>query len=420
MRILVVSNLYPPFVIGGYEINCSNVVKALRQRGHDVTVATTPNHFPGEADPPYVRRCLHQSAFVPRFEPLDGQIRSYAADTSNLDNVIALRRLIRKAPPDVVFLWNLNGLGGLHLIDFLNTHGIPWAIYLGDCVFAQLVNSAPNHVKAVFRGHDSAYFAQGEVLSVSQQLVEECENLGNFTFPLPPTIVHGYAVTSGPLLPRSYRRDGRLNVMSSGRVSEHKGTKLICDAVALLVKDGAAGFHVDIYGDGEVSYYVNYVHSLGVSDRVTFHGHVSQPCLQEALRAHDLFLFPTWSREPLGFAPFEAAAQGCVPVITADCGCAERIVGDVHGIKIDRTAEAVARAVRRAISGGIDLERIGAAAANMVREDLSLDGHVDKILAALNRQARAWDLTSIDDPRAELLTFVKHHLSTALLFGATD
>jgi glycogen synthase len=420
MKILAVSNLYPPFVIGGYEINCSNVVKALRQRGHDVTVATTPNHFPGESDPPYVLRWLRQSAFVPHYEPVHGQVSLHAIDTSNLDNVIAVSRLIRKALPDVVFLWNLHGLGGLHIIDFLNTHGVPWAIYLGDRVFEQLVNSAPNHVKAVFRGHDPGYVAQGEILAVSQHLVEECETLGNFTFSRPPTLVHGYAVTSGPFLPRCYRQDGRLNVMSAGRVSEHKGTKLMCDAIALLVRDGVAGFHVDIYGDGEVGDYVKYVHSLGVSQRVTFHGHVSQPRLQEALRAHDLFLCPTWPREPFAFAPFEAAAQGCVPVLTADCGCAERIVGDVHGIKIDQTAPAIARAIKRAISGDIPLERIGATAAKMVREDLSLDGHIDKILAVLNRQARRWDPTSINDPRSELLTFVKHHLSMALRFGVTD
>ena len=34
MRIVVLSNLYPPDVLGGYEIACAQAVDALRQRGH--------------------------------------------------------------------------------------------------------------------------------------------------------------------------------------------------------------------------------------------------------------------------------------------------------------------------------------------------------------------------------------------------
>ena len=38
MKILVLSNLYPPDFIGGYEIACAQVVDALRGRGLDVRV----------------------------------------------------------------------------------------------------------------------------------------------------------------------------------------------------------------------------------------------------------------------------------------------------------------------------------------------------------------------------------------------
>ena len=36
MRVLVISNLYPPDVIGGYELCCRQVVDALRRRRHDM------------------------------------------------------------------------------------------------------------------------------------------------------------------------------------------------------------------------------------------------------------------------------------------------------------------------------------------------------------------------------------------------
>jgi glycogen(starch) synthase len=41
MKILVVTNLYPPQHIGGYELGCSDVVEKLRVRGHKVQVLTS-------------------------------------------------------------------------------------------------------------------------------------------------------------------------------------------------------------------------------------------------------------------------------------------------------------------------------------------------------------------------------------------
>jgi len=39
LRILVVSNLFPPVVRGGYEMICADAVEHLRER-HEVTVLT--------------------------------------------------------------------------------------------------------------------------------------------------------------------------------------------------------------------------------------------------------------------------------------------------------------------------------------------------------------------------------------------
>src|SRR4249920_3570531 len=61
MRILVVSNLYPPVVHGGYEVECAGAVELLRNRGDDVHVLTTRADGVTDDDP-FVARDLH---FVP-------------------------------------------------------------------------------------------------------------------------------------------------------------------------------------------------------------------------------------------------------------------------------------------------------------------------------------------------------------------
>ena len=48
MKILIVSNLYPPIAFGGYEVECAGVVERLREH-HDVRVLTSR---PGGAEVP--------------------------------------------------------------------------------------------------------------------------------------------------------------------------------------------------------------------------------------------------------------------------------------------------------------------------------------------------------------------------------
>jgi glycogen(starch) synthase len=43
MKILVLTNLYPPHYVGGYELRCAAITEALRQHGHEVNVLTS-NH----------------------------------------------------------------------------------------------------------------------------------------------------------------------------------------------------------------------------------------------------------------------------------------------------------------------------------------------------------------------------------------
>ena len=41
MKILLISNLYPPNAIGGYERLCAMIAEALASRGHAVQVLTS-------------------------------------------------------------------------------------------------------------------------------------------------------------------------------------------------------------------------------------------------------------------------------------------------------------------------------------------------------------------------------------------
>ena len=52
VRVLVVSNMYPPHHLGGYELSCRDTVERFRGRGHDVAVLTSTMRRPEVVDPP--------------------------------------------------------------------------------------------------------------------------------------------------------------------------------------------------------------------------------------------------------------------------------------------------------------------------------------------------------------------------------
>ena len=88
MRILVISNLYPPHGLGGYEERCKVCVDALRQRGHEVAVLTSSyGHDPEQPQQPEegVHRELTPVGFLgsPGFAPHNSLI-SNAATTRRL------------------------------------------------------------------------------------------------------------------------------------------------------------------------------------------------------------------------------------------------------------------------------------------------------------------------------------------------
>lgn len=96
MRILVVSNLYPPDVRGGYEIECQGVVDRLRA-SHEVLVLTSRRRRVSP-DAPHVLRRLPFLEHRRRDSILAPLTAVQAAATS--------RETISAFRPDLIFVWN--------------------------------------------------------------------------------------------------------------------------------------------------------------------------------------------------------------------------------------------------------------------------------------------------------------------------
>ncbi|MEI6349795.1 MAG: glycosyltransferase family 4 protein [Verrucomicrobiota bacterium] len=105
MKILVLSNLYPPHAIGGYEERCRQIIDRLRARGHDIRVLTSTHGVEGEQTEGHVHRRLRVHGFFGHpWLPIQ---RLYALEKHNQ---AVLREELASFQPDVVHVWNLGGI----------------------------------------------------------------------------------------------------------------------------------------------------------------------------------------------------------------------------------------------------------------------------------------------------------------------
>jgi glycosyltransferase involved in cell wall biosynthesis len=141
-------------------------------------------------------------------------------------------------------------------------------------------------------------------------------------------------------------RSGAPRVTVLSRLVPHKQIEDALEAVAALRRrnPGLAGLHLDIVGDGWWrERLVDHAHRLGMSDAVTFHGHVDHLRKHHVLQGSWAHVLPS-RKEGWGLAVVEAA-QHRVPTIgyRSSGGLSDSIVDGVTGILVDSRAELVDR-----------------------------------------------------------------------------
>jgi glycosyltransferase involved in cell wall biosynthesis len=377
--------------MGGYERGCRQAVEALAGRGHEVLVLTSAPRLPVPQEA-QVRRCLQLAEvytryFAERQHPVTRVLSQAAACYVNAFNVQALLDALDEVRPDAAYLWNLIGLGGLGLLACLHHQGIPWVWHLMD--------KGPRDLCAVpFPGdparlarHASPYL-DGTFLACSRRILDEIDQL----VPLPrgaAGILPNWI--DGPVPParRHFYRGGPLCAVSAAaHLGVEKGTDRLLQAADVLQRRGYRDFFLDLYGSLDDDTLPRLAVDLGLGQSVRFLGSLPREQLLARYADYDVLVFPTWEREPCAFAPLEAAAQGCVPIITANCGNSEWLVHGVHCLKAERTPEAFAAALADVLDGRIDLAPLGRRVQALVTRDYHLQRLVPFIEGALGRAAQ--------------------------------
>jgi glycosyltransferase involved in cell wall biosynthesis len=387
VKILVLTNLYPPDFLGGYELGCRQAVDALRAAGHDVRVLTAaPRRAQSQRDEAHVRRSLKLADLYDDYTQRNSgmtahRMRYVEAHGLSAFNVHVLCETLRDFAPDVAYCWNLIGLGGLGLLAALQHAGTPWVMHLMDSVPLSLCDLVPNSqlpaVKEAF-----LQLCRGKFISCSQTTLDEIA-AGGLPLAERSTLIPNWVFIDECDARTGYRDHGIMRIVSAGRLARHKGTDILIEAMAILHRRGHRDFTLDLFGHCSDPIFESMIHSFNLTDIVRYRGVCSQAELLAGYSFYDVFVFPTVDREPFGFAPMEAAAHGCVPVVSTLCGFSEWFIDGVDCIKTQRNAPSVADGIEKLITGELDLVAIGKRAARIIRRDFRLEVLLPKIVEVL-------------------------------------
>jgi glycosyltransferase involved in cell wall biosynthesis len=314
--------------------------------------------------------------------------RSFLVDSHNVE---LLRQEVEDFHPDVVYISNLTGIGGVAMALAIELRGLPWVWRLGDAVPLRLTGFGAEWDSSFARVF--THLLTGSWTACSQAVLDEIAAGGGDLRGRVGVIADWIAGPRPASRDRWYSGEGTLHCLSAGQLAWEKGVQIAVEAIAQLRDEGYPDVVLDVVGAGPERFGLEaQVTRLGLGEQVRFHGKLSHTEVLRRYGAADVLVLPTASREPFGLVALEAAVHGCVPIVTAGCGITEWLVDGVHLITAPRDAASFAAVLRGVRTGQIDLAAIGRRA-----QALYPDFHVARAAALFEAELEA----ARTAPRAE-------------------
>ena len=391
VRILMLSNLYPPDVEGGAEILAGEIADGLIRQGHDVTVLTSESHLSAQSPLPHIQRRLRLAgaARVDRQRPLWRQLDlpyRYFRRWRQPANARTLRRVVAETRPDALYVWEITGLGMTSLLNELPTLRLPVVFHLGS--YSLLYARSPETDQSRLRARWLKRLLIGTVppdawtsLIAVSATVKAAYARAGFD-PSRIEVIHNGVAPRFFATP-STRPDDQaepLRLLSVGRLCPEKGVLSALKALALL-NDGDV--QLDIVGDGDPAYQrelLAYARDQRLADRVTFHGRVSQDRLIAFYDQSDLLLNTALWAEPFGLTTVEAMARGLAVIGSRVGGTEEIITPGVNGVLTPPGDErALAAAIQRLAADPALRARLASAARRTAEERFTIEENVRRV-----------------------------------------
>jgi glycosyltransferase involved in cell wall biosynthesis len=340
MRVLALSNLYPPSERGGEELSAQAVVNGLRSHGHVVEVITSE----GEANSK--TGTIHRELkFEMESKPLWNAVRFFTRRRAIIDHDEGvLKKHLSRFQPDIMLIfsmWNIprevpyiaeNLMPGKVVYRLASYWPVQPSQHLNywQATSKSRLAAVPKGILRpialdVLENNPLPRLKLEHSICISQAVFEEFKEQGVELKDV--TIIHnGIRVDQfdngsspwGHGLPPE-----PIKLLYLGRISPEKGVHTALETLALL-KDAYPDITLSLAGSvWDADYWsglVQFVNQHGLNSRVRFYGHLPSEQVSTLLHEHDVMLVPSVWAEPFGRVVLEGMAAGLVVIGTGRGG----------------------------------------------------------------------------------------------------
>lgn len=396
IKLILVSQNYPPQALGGIGVFILNLAQALARRGHEVAVISRSEdlHTVDFEDGVWVHRIparAHDPARMPAGMP---DLPHGIADWSLAVLDEASRIQAQRGHCHVLgAIWDLETLGVTASNAFISL------LYLVT-TYALSLPSKPdwqrnehyrvNHVEKVIAGEKWLVERSSLVLGSTAGILRDVRaSYGEMDLPDSRTMILPFGLPDKRVAPVAH--PGRVEILYVGRFEPRKGTDILLSVLPRLL-DKHPDIDVRLVGDDRIvvdgktlkETFLAAHAGHAALDRIHFLGEVNDAQLASEYARCDLFVAPS-RYESFGLIYLEAMRES-KPVIGCDAGGVPEIVTPDVGLLIPPdNAEALLEALDKLASDAALRERMGQAGRRRFVETF----HIDRFAEAIEAKVKA-------------------------------
>jgi len=411
-------------VEGGAEILAGEIGAGLARLGHEVMILTSSFGVEKPQRDDRIWRTLRiaPTAFFDQRRPWWQQLKqplNYYRRYHSPANAGELRRAVSAIQPDVLYLWEITGIGVSSIMKTLPDLHVPIVFHLGSywLLYARSPETEQSHLRTLWLKQwligTVSELTWTSLIAVSSTVKQKYVQAGFDEERI--EVIHNGIDSRFLTIPKA-ANNTHINIIRKtyrllfvGRVRVEKGIMILLKALDLLthaegwIRNEQKSLSLHIFGDGDKVYMSelqDFLRERQLTSVVTFHGIVSQDELIEQYDRADILLVPSLWQEPFGLVVLEAMARGLPVIASKTGGLVEIVTHEVNGLLVEPGDEReLALAMRELLNNSEKCTRLGLAGRATVQEHFTIEKNTQRVeqhlLRAIQRgQNSTWDMIS--------------------------
>lgn len=403
MRILILCDLFPPDVVGGYELRCEEACWWLHQNGYQVEVLTTKS---GDGDREYpfpVHRLLTKYELGKTPPAWSFSKRVFLAIKDNL----IFKKLLKNSKPDMIYIWNLTGISrtlvpyiffsktkklvdvsSSWLLKVYTQYGPVYRVLesktqkkfytiLISCLHKLIPVISFHTIKEEFAidfSNVSGYFTSKWNKRAHTDKIKQCE-----TF----LVIHtGIDLNEFPYKEKGFD-SSKIRLLFVGRIQEEKGFILLLDQLKYFKQTYNNPVELRVIGrfdNPEKEYEIKtIIERLGLKGNIIFLGQKGRRELSDHYNKSDFTVFPSIIMEAFSRIPLESMACGTPCLSTDNPGSKELFDLNAPLIYLDRTPDGLLKGLQPFLSDQALYINTSLAGRRFVEDSFTFDHFMCKV-----------------------------------------